>query len=243
MRLTELSHGAGCACKLDPDALHQILAELPAFHGNGLLVGPAGADDAAAYRVADDLAVVSTADFFTPIVDDPFDFGRIAAANALSDVYAMGARPIMALNLVAFSLEQLGADVLRTILAGGQAVAAEAEIAIAGGHSIDDAEPKYGLAVTGVVHPDRMLLNSTARVGDSLWLTKPVGGGVATTAAKRGLADDGLIDRTVEVMTALNRSSSEQALACGASAATDVTGFGLLGHLHELASASALPRA
>ncbi len=188
--------------------------------------------------MADDLAIVSTADFFTPIVDDPFDFGRIAAANALSDVYAMGARPVMALNLVAFSLEQLGRDVLRAILAGGQAVAEEAGIAIAGGHSIDDAEPKYGLAVTGVVHPDRMLRNSTARAGDSLWLTKPVGGGVATTAAKRGLAGDGLIARTVDVMTALNREASEHALRCGASAATDVTGFGLLGHLHELALAS-----
>ncbi len=240
VRLTELSHGAGCACKLDPTALHALLAELPPADDPALLVGPAAADDAAVYRLSDDLALVSTADFFTPIVDDPFDFGRIAAANALSDVYAMGARPLMALNLVAFSLEALGSEVLREILAGGQSVAEQAGIAIAGGHSIDDAEPKYGLSVTGVVDPRRLLRNSTARAGDELWLTKPVGGGVATTAAKRGLAGEELIARTTAVMVELNAGASEQALACGASAATDVTGFGLLGHLHELALASGL---
>ena len=238
VRLTELSHGAGCACKLDPTALHALLEELPGGSDDSLLVGSSSADDAAVYRVADDLAIVSTVDFFTPIVDDPFDFGRIAAANALSDVYAMGGRPVMALNLVAFSLEELGSDTLRTILAGGQSVAEQAGIVIAGGHSIDDPEPKYGLAVTGLVHPDRLLRNSTGRPGDELWLTKPVGGGVATTAAKRGLAGPELIERTTEVMTRLNRQDSEQAVACGASAATDVTGFGLLGHLHELALAS-----
>ncbi|MGI8846581.1 MAG: selenide, water dikinase SelD, partial [Thermoleophilaceae bacterium] len=203
-----------------------------------LLVGSASADDAAVYRVADDLAVVSTVDFFTPIVDDPFDFGRVAAANALSDVYAMGGRPVMALNLVAFSLEALGTETLRSILAGGQSVAEQAGITIAGGHSIDDPEPKYGLAVTGLVHPDRVLRNSTARAGDELWLTKPVGGGVATTAAKRGLAGADLVERTVDVMTVLNRDASQQAVACEAHAVTDVTGFGLLGHLHEMMLAS-----
>lgn len=201
-------------------------------------MGSSSADDAAVYRVADDLAIISTVDFFTPIVDDPFDFGRIAAANALSDVYAMGGRPVMALNLVAFSLEELGSETLRTVLAGGQSVAEEAGIVIAGGHSIDDPEPKYGFAVTGLVHPDRLLRNSTGRPGDELWLTKPVGGGVATTAAKRGVAGDAMIERTVEVMVRLNRDDSEQAVACGATAATDVTGFGLLGHLHEMALAS-----
>ena len=238
VRLTELSHGAGCACKLDPSALHTLLDELPRTADESLLVDSSLADDAAVYRLAGDLAIVSTADFFTPIVDDPFDFGRIAAANALSDVYAMGGRPVMALNLVAFSLEALGAEILGSILAGGQSVAEQAGVAIAGGHSIDDPEPKYGLSVTGLVHPGRMLRNSTARAGDELWLTKPVGGGVATTAAKRGLADAGLTERTVEVMVRLNRDDAGRALACGATAATDVTGFGLLGHLHEMALAS-----
>ena len=185
-KLTSLSHGAGCACKLDPGALHPLLAELPRSADPNLLVGSETADDAAVYRLSDELAVVSTVDFFTPIVDDPYDFGRIAATNALSDVYAMGGRPITALNLVAFSLETLGGAVLRDILRGGGDVAAEAGVAIVGGHSIDDAEPKYGLAVTGTVHPERVLRNSTARAGDELWLSKPVGGGVATTAAKRG---------------------------------------------------------
>src|SRR3954471_9050962 len=238
VRLTALSHGAGCACKIPPGALHPLLAELPRSADPALLVGHESADDAAVYRVSDDLAIVSTVDFFTPIVDDPYDFGRVAATNALSDVYAMGGRPLTALNLVAYSLEDLGEDPLRQILRGGADVAAAAGVAVVGGHSIDDREPKYGMAVTGAVHPDKLLRNSTARAGDSLYLTKPVGGGVASTAAKRGLAQDGLIDRAVEVMTTLNREASEEALAADTSAATDVTGFGLLGHLHELALAS-----
>lgn len=237
-RLTSLSHGAGCACKLPPALLHSILGDLPNATDSVLLVGNDTADDAAVYRLSDELAVVSTADFFTPIVDDPYDFGRIAATNALSDIYAMGARPIMALNLIAYPLESLGPQSLKQILEGGASVAAEAGMPIAGGHSIDDPEPKYGLAVTGVVHPDRILRNSTARPGDELRLTKPVGGGIATTALKRGLASDELIARTIEVMIGLNRDASEAALAAKASAATDVTGFGLLGHLFELASAS-----
>ena len=237
-RLTELSHGAGCGCKLSPAELRPLLAELPHATDPALLVGHESADDAAVYRLSDDLAVVSTVDFFTPVVDDPRDFGRIAAANALSDVYAMGGRPLTALNLVAYSLESLGPDLLRAILAGGAEVAAAAGVAIVGGHSIDDREPKYGLAVTGTVHPDRLLRNSTARPGDALHLTKPVGGGVATTAAKRGLASPELIARTVEVMAALNAKASAAALAAGASAATDVTGFGLLGHLREMAEGS-----
>src|SRR4051812_5730384 len=237
-KLTSLSHGAGCACKLSPAALHPLLAELPRPADPALLVGSETADDAAVYRVADDLAIVSTVDFFTPIVDDPYDFGRIAAANALSDVYAMGGRPITALNLVAFSLDQLGGDVLRDILRGGSDAARAAGVAVVGGHSIDDPEPKYGMAVTGTVHPDRVMRNSTARAGDELWLTKPVGGGVATTALKRGLADPELVSRTVEVMTQLTRDASAAAISTGASAMTDVTGFGLGGHLHELALGS-----
>ena len=237
-RLTELSHGAGCACKLPAAELHTLLAELPRNGDPALLVGNDTADDAAVYRVAEDLAIVTTVDFFTPIVDDPFDFGRIAAANALSDVYAMGGTPITALNLLAYPLEQLGGEILREILRGGAAVATEAAVAIVGGHSIDDVEPKYGLAVTGTVHPDRILRNSTAKAGHDLFLTKPLGGGVASTAAKRGRADADLVREQVRVMTTLNRDASAAAVSAGASAMTDVTGFGLLGHARELAVSS-----
>ena len=239
LRLTELSHGAGCACKLDPAALHPLLAQLPRSGDPALLVGSENADDAAVYRVSDTLAIVSTTDFFTPIVDDPYDFGRIAATNALSDVYAMGGTPLMALNLVAYSLEELGPEPLREILRGGSDVAAAAGVPIAGGHSIDDREPKYGLAVTGTVHPDRILRNSTALSGHALYLSKPVGGGAATTALKRGRGAT-VLDAVVSVMTTLNRDASAAALAAGASACTDVTGFGLLGHLHELCLGSGL---
>ena len=237
-RLTELSHGAGCACKLPAAALHELLSELPRNGDPALLVGNDTADDAAVYRVSDDLAIVTTVDFFTPIVDDPFDFGRIAAANALSDVYAMGGTPVTALSLVAYPLEELGGEVLREILRGGTELAAEAGVSIVGGHSIDDSEPKYGLSVTGTVHPDRLVRNSTARVGDDLFLTKPLGGGVISTAAKRGLAPSGLIAEQVRVMTMLNRDASIAAVAAGASSMTDVTGFGLLGHLREMTGAS-----
>ncbi|MEA2437124.1 MAG: selenide, water dikinase, partial [Thermoleophilaceae bacterium] len=238
VKLTSLSHGAGCACKIPPGVLHPLLAELPRSDDPALLVGHESADDAAVYKVSESLAIVTTVDFFTPIVDDPYDFGRIAATNALSDVYAMGAKPLTALNLVAYSLEQLGEGPLREILRGGADVAAEAGVAIVGGHSIDDREPKYGLAVTGSVDPGRLVRNSTARVGDALYLTKPIGGGVASTAAKRGQAPDALVRAAVEVMTTLNRDASALALAADTSAMTDVTGFGLLGHLHEMALGS-----
>ena len=239
-KLTALSHGAGCACKLPAAELRPLLAGLD-LPGNGaLMVGAETADDAAVVRLSDELAIVSTADFFTPIVDDPYDFGRIAAANALSDVYAMGARPVVALNLVAWSLEELGSELLADVLRGGADIAREAGVAVAGGHSIDDREPKYGLAVTGLVHPDRVMTNDGARAGDELYLTKPVGGGVASTALKRGVASEELSRAAVETMCTLNRDASEAALAAGASALTDVTGFGLLGHVRELASASGL---
>src|SRR5947209_3718667 len=201
LRLTTLSHGAGCACKLPAAEIHALLAELPRPSDPNVLVGLDTADDAAVYRLSDDVAVVSTADFFTPIVDDAYDFGRIAATNALSDVYAMGGTPLVALNLVAYPLADVAGDVLREILRGGRDAARGAGVSIAGGHSIDDPEPKYGLAVTGTVHPDRIVRNSTARPGDELWLTKPVGGGVATTALKRDLASQELVERTVAVMT------------------------------------------
>src|SRR5919202_839725 len=236
--LTSLSHGAGCGCKLSAADLGPIVGALPATEDPRLLVGSATSDDAGVVRVRDDLALVQTVDFFTPIVDDPYDFGRIAAANALSDVYAMGGRPLTALNLVAWSLESLGGEHLREVLRGGADVAREAGVAVVGGHSIDDAEPKFGMAVTGTVHPDRVVRNSTARAGDSLLLTKPVGGGVVSTALKRGVAPPATAAAALATMTTLNRDAAAAAIAAGASAMTDVTGFGLLGHLHELCLAS-----
>ena len=237
--LTSLSHGAGCGCKLSPQALAPLLRALPAATDPALLVDAATADDAAVYRLRDDLAIVQTVDFFTPIVDDPYDFGRIAATNALSDIYAMGARPLLALNLVAFPLEQLGAEVLGEILRGGADAAAAAGAAIAGGHSIDDPEPKYGLSVTGIVAPGELITNAGGRAGDVLVLSKPLGAGVAATAAKRGIGDAAaLVARATAVMCELNRDAAAAARAAGAGALTDVTGFGLLGHLHELAVAS-----
>ena len=236
--LTSLSHGAGCGCKLPAAALLPIVRDLPAADDPRLLVGSATGDDAAVYRLADDLALVQTIDFFTPLVDDPFDFGRIAAANALSDVYAMGGRPVTAMNVVAFPLEQLGGDVLREILGGGLEVVAEAGAALVGGHSIDDPEPKYGLAVTGVVDPGAMVTNAGGRAGDVLVLTKPLGVGTIVTARKRGAADDDVLAEAVEVMTTLNAAASAAAIEAGAHAMTDVTGFGLLGHLHGLARES-----
>ena len=238
LKLTSLSHGAGCACKLPASALHPLLATIPRSEDPNVLVGHELADDAAVYRVSRSLAIVTTVDFFAPIVDDPYDFGRIAATNALSDVYAMGGNPLTALNLVAYSLEQLGEGPLREILRGGADVAAEAGVAVVGGHSIDDEEPKYGLAVTGAVDPRRIARNSTARPGDALYLTKPVGGGIAATAIKRGTASARLVRTTIEVMTELNRDAALVALSTDLSAMTDVTGFGLLGHLHEMALAS-----
>jgi selenide, water dikinase len=238
VKLTELSHGAGCGCKLGAADLEQVLAGLDGALPQSVLVGPRTADDAGVIRVRDDLALVQTVDFFTPIVDDPYDFGRIAATNALSDVYAMGAQPLTALNLVAFSLEELGADVLRDILRGGADVVRAAGAAIVGGHSIDDREPKYGLAVTGTVHPDELITNAGGRPGDALVLTKPLGAGAISTAAKRGRAGPEQVAAAVEVMTTLNRDAAAAARDAGAHAMTDVTGFGLLGHLYELARAS-----
>jgi selenide,water dikinase len=236
--LTSLSHGAGCGCKLPAAALLPIVRDLPAATAPELLVGSATADDAAVWRVSDELALVQTVDFFTPVVDDPYDFGRIAAANALSDVYAMGGRPLTALNLVAWPLDTLGPEPLAAVLRGGLDVVRLAGAEVVGGHSIDDPEPKYGLAVTGAVHPDRMVTNAGGRAGDALVLTKPLGGGAIVTARKRGAVDDALLGAAVEVMAALNAAASEAAVAAGATAMTDVTGFGLLGHLHSLARES-----
>ena len=233
-RLTSLSHGAGCGCKLSAADLLPLLSRLPAPQDPRLLVGSSTGDDAAVFALSPDLALVQTVDFFTPIVDDPFDFGRIAAANALSDVYAMGGTPLLALNLVAFPLEQLGGEILARILEGGHAVATKAGCVLVGGHSIDDPEPKYGLSVTGTVAPDRLLTNAGARPGDTLVLTKPLGAGAITTASKRGAATARQLAEAVETMATLNERAGRQALAAGAHAATDVTGFGLLGHLRSI---------
>jgi selenide,water dikinase len=238
--LTSLSSGAGCGCKLAAADLLPIVRTLPAATDARLLVGTPTGDDAAVFRLTDDLALVQTIDFFTPLVDDPYDFGRIAAANALSDVYAMGGTPVTAMNVVAFPLEQLGGEVLGAILRGGLDVVTAAGASVVGGHSIKDDEPKYGLAVTGTIHPDRILTNAGARAGDVLVLTKPLGVGAIVTAAKRGGAGAALVAAAVDVMVALNADASAAALAAGAHAMTDVTGFGLLGHLHNVARESGL---
>jgi selenide, water dikinase len=203
-----------------------------------ILVSGETMDDAAVYQLPDGSALVQSVDFFTPIVDDPFDWGRIAAANALSDLYAMGARPILALNLVAWPIEELSLDLMARVLQGGAKVAAEAGVPIVGGHSIHDPEPKYGLAVSGLADPERLLRNSTAPAGARLVLTKPIGTGIISTAIKRGVADPEQVRAAIDLMTELNRAASEAALEAGVDAATDVTGFGLLGHLHEMLSAS-----
>ena len=218
--------------------LTQVLRHILPVDDPNALIGHTTGDDAAVYRIADDRALVVTADFFTPIVDDPYDFGRIAAANALSDVYAMGARPLFVLNLVGFPRKLLGDGILDEILRGGSEVAREAGVPTLGGHSIDDSEPKYGMVAIGEVNPDRMVTNADARVGDALVLTKPIGSGVIATAIKNEAASDEVIAGAVDVMVTLNLAASEAMVAADAHAATDVTGFGLLGHLHRMLLAS-----
>jgi len=212
-----------------------VLRHLPAVLDPHALVGAALADDAAVYQVSPELALVATVDYITPVVDDAYTWGGIAAANALSDVYAMGAQPLFALNVVNFPRDTLPLEILEQVIQGGAAKVAEAGVAILGGHSVDDPEPKYGLVALGTVHPARVIRNVGARPGDALILTKPLGMGILTTAIKRGLASETTIGRAVAVMAALNRSASEAMVASGAvHAATDVTGFGLLGHLSEM---------
>jgi selenide,water dikinase len=240
-RLTSLSHGAGCACKLPMATLEALMASVGPGLGGGdggdLLVGAADGDDAAVLRLDAERALVLTTDFFTPIVDDPRDWGRIAAANALSDVYAMGGRPLIALNLTAWPAD-LPVELLAEVLRGGAELAGQAGCPVVGGHSVDDPEPKYGLAVVGLADPDRLLTIARARPGDRLVLTKPLGTGVVATAVKRGDPDPGVVAAAVAAMTTLNRDAAEAALAAGVVAATDVTGFGLLGHLHRMLRAS-----
>ena len=236
LRLTEYAAGGGCACKVPPGELERVLRNLPSSReGGDLLVGLDHGDDAAAVRIDGNRAVVATADFFTPVVDDPGTWGRIAAANALSDVYAMGGTPILAVNLLAWPRDRIPFELAAEVLRGGAEVCAEAGAHLAGGHSIDDREPKYGLAVTGLADPDRLLRNDAGHAGVPLTLTKPLGLGVLNN---RGKVTGEWSAEAVAVMTALNRDASRAALAAGVRCATDVTGFGLLGHLYKLARAS-----
>jgi selenide,water dikinase len=243
VRLTQYAAGGGCACKIPPGELEDVLRGLvgqgtgdgPALGSEDLLVGLDDGDDGAVVRVAGDTAVISTADFFTPVVDDAYDFGRIVAANALSDVYAMGGRPVLAINLVGWSRSVLPLELLREVLRGGLDVAASAGCPVAGGHSIDDPEPKYGMAVTGLVDLDRIITNAAAVAGTPLSLTKPLGVGVLNNRVK---ATGEVAEEAIASMTTLNAAASRAALAAGIRAGTDVTGFGLLGHLYKMARAS-----
>jgi selenide,water dikinase len=234
-RLTQYASGGGCACKIPPGELEEVVRGLTGHVSPDLLVGLDDGDDAAVVRIDERTAVVATADFFTPVVDSAYDWGRIAAANALSDVYAMGGRPVVAVNLVGWPREQLPKELLAEVLRGGGDVAREAACFVAGGHSIDDPEPKYGMAVTGLVDPDLLLRNDAAEPGLPLTLTKPLGVGVLNNRHK---STGEVFEHAVASMASLNRGASEAAVAGGAKAATDVTGFGLLGHLYKMMRAS-----
>jgi selenide, water dikinase len=240
-RLTSLSHGGGCGCKIAPGVLADLLKNAaPTRAFAALLVGTETADDAAVYRLTDTQAIIATTDFFMPIVDDPFDFGRIAATNALSDVYAMGGTPILALAIVGMPIKVLAPEVIREILRGGEAVCAEAEIPIAGGHSIDSVEPIYGLVALGTIHPDHVKRNSAARAGDVLILGKPLGVGILSAALKKEQLDDAGYRAMIDLTTRLNRAGPDLARLPGVNAMTDVTGFGLLGHLLEMCRGAGL---
>src|SRR5215469_5004381 len=223
---------------MDAGVLAQVLRVMPPLDDPNVLVGFETADDAGVYRIAPDLALALTVDFFTPIVDDATTFGEIAAANSLSDIYAMGARPVVALAIAAFPESGLDHKILSAIFAGGAAKAREAGIAVIGGHTVKDPEPKYGLSVVGLVHPDKVIRNATARPGDALVLTKPIGTGIITTARRRDAIGDADLAEAIASMTALNRAASEAMLAVGVDSATDITGFGLIGHLREMIEGS-----
>ena len=238
IRLTTMAHGGGCASKIPPGELEEVVSSLAGQQYDQVIVGLDDGDDAAAVRIGGpdgDTAVLSTADFFTPVVDDAHDWGRIAAANALSDIYAMGGDPVVAINLVGWPREVLPYELLQEVLAGGLAIAQEAGVPVIGGHSVDDPEPKYGMAVTGTARPDRLLRNDAAEAGLPITLTKPLGVGLLNNRMK---STGEVSAAAIEVMTTLNRDASKAALEAGARAATDVTGFGLLGHLYKMGRAS-----
>jgi selenium donor protein len=238
IKLTHFTAGLGCACKLRPQALEKILCDLQISTDPRIIVGTNTADDAAVYRLNEKTALVQTVDFFTPIVDDPYKFGVVAVANSLSDIYAMGAKPLFALNIVGFPSNRLPMEVLKKILQGAQDKAEEAGISIIGGHTIDDPEPKYGLVVLGLVHPDKILTNSNAQPGDALILTKPIGLGIISTAVKKGLTTKETEDRAFEIMSTLNDKAAEIMSFSPVNSCTDITGFGLMGHLKEMSQAS-----
>jgi selenide,water dikinase len=239
VKLTEYSHGAGCGCKISPMLLDEILkstAQQPLYPQ--LLVGNEHKDDAAAYDLGNGISVLSTTDFFMPIVDDPFTFGRIAATNALSDIYAMGGRPLMAISIFGWPIDKLSADVARQVIDGGRAACEDAGIPLAGGHSIDSPEPIFGLAVTGIVDNKHLMKNSMAQEDCLIFLTKPIGIGILTTAQKQKKIEEGDIDVAIEAMTTLNKIGATFATLESVVTMTDITGFGLLGHLSEVCEAS-----
>jgi selenide,water dikinase len=241
IKLTHYSHGAGCGCKIAPAMLDKILySALPKVNFPALLVGNESKDDAAVYELADGNCMISTTDFFMPIVDDAYTFGSIASVNAISDVYAMGGKPIMALAILGWPVEKLSTDLAQRVLDGSREICAKAGIPLAGGHSIDSPEPIFGLAVTGAVEKKNLKRNNTAKAGDVLYLTKPLGVGIITTAQKRGLAEPGDITEAVRIMTQLNSIGTEFGTLNYINAMTDVTGFGLLGHLLEVCEGSHL---
>jgi len=240
IKLTQFSKGGGCGCKIAPSVLQQMLATQDKGIFQQLLVGNESSDDAAVFQINDDAAIISTTDFFVPIVDDPYDFGRIAAANAISDVYAMGGKPLMAIAILGWPIDRLSTDVAQKVLEGGRSICAEAGIPLAGGHTTDSADPIFGLAVTGIVHPKKIKKNNTAQKDDYLFLTKPIGAGILSTALKRGLLQHEHYKVLLKQMTELNKIGEELGNLEDIHAMTDVTGFGLLGHLIEMAEGSGL---
>ena len=240
IRLTQYSRGAGCGCKISPQVLEEILHSQFTFPDNNLLVGNSSKDDAAVYDLGDGNALISTTDFFMPIVDDAFDFGRIAAANAISDIYAMGGKPIMSIALLGWPVDKLPSSLAKEVLEGARNICAKAGIALAGGHSIDSAEPFFGLSVNGLVSISDLKKNDAAKEGDVLFLTKPVGVGILSTAQKRGVLKEGDLKVLIDQMTTLNSAGELLGKIKGVTAMTDVTGFGIAGHLIEMAEGSGL---
>jgi len=241
VKLTQYSHGAGCGCKIAPKVLDEILkSNLVLPDNKKLLVGNSSKDDAAVYDLENGMALISTTDFFMPVVDDAFDFGRIAAANSISDVYAMGGKPLMAIAILGWPVEKIPTEIAQKVIEGGKTICKEAGIPLAGGHSIDSPEPIFGLAVTGIVDIENLKKNNTAQEGDLLFLTKSIGVGILSTAQKRGLLKEEHLKLMVEQMTTLNKAGEELGKIKGVTAMTDVTGFGLLGHLIEMAEGSGL---
>ncbi len=240
IRLTQFTHGLGCACKLRPQYLERILKQLPHSSSDNILIDNRTSDDACAYKISDDKAIIQTVDFFTPMVDNAYDFGQIAAANAISDIYAMGAKPLFALNIVAFPDNRLPEYILQDILRGASDKAQEANVHILGGHTIEDTEPKFGMTVTAIANPDKIISNSTAKAGDVIFITKAIGTGIVSTSIKRGLASEKSISEALAIMKELNNKASDVVNNFPVSACTDVTGFGLLGHLTEMIEGSKL---